>query len=36
MVAEVGMEGDMVISHRFGYEYGYGGLTTQWNGKQQR
>ena len=23
MVAEVGMEGDMVISHRFGYEYGY-------------
>ena len=24
MVAEVGMEGDMVISHRFGYEYGYG------------
>ena len=27
MVAEVGMEGDMVISHRFGYEcgYGYGG-----------
>ena len=24
MVAEEGMEGDMVISHRFGYEYGYG------------